>query len=122
MSARLSAKLAVLCACETEKGRYVEGEGEIGCGWAFLYAGCASTLVSQWRVDRDATFQLTKEFCQALDRGLMASSGQVSLAGLLRSTQLAMLADGHYGHPFYWAGIVLVGDPLWRSRPIILEQ
>ena len=122
MSARLSAKLAVLCACETEKGRYVEGEGEIGCGWAFLYAGCASTLVSQWRVDRDATFQLTKEFCQALDRGLMASSGQVSLAGLLRSTQLAMLADGHYGHPFYWAGIVLVGDPLWRSRPITLEQ
>ncbi len=122
MSARLSAKLAVLCACETEKGRYVEGEGEIGCGWAFLYAGCASTLVSQWRVDRDATFQLTKEFCHALDRGLMAASGQVSLAGLLRSTQLAMLADGHYGHPFYWAGIVLVGDPLWRSRPNTLEQ
>jgi CHAT domain-containing protein len=115
MSERLSANLAILCACETEKGRYVEGEGEIGCGWAFLYAGCASTLVSQWRVDRDATFKLTSEFCHGLDRDLTASVQKLSLAELLRSTQLALLADPRYAHPFYWAGIVLVGDPLWRT-------
>jgi CHAT domain-containing protein len=114
MSERLSANLAILSACETEKGRYVEGEGEIGCGWAFLYAGCASTLVSQWRVDRAATLKLTADFCRQLDLALANSEEQVSLATLLRSVQLAMLTEGEYGHPFYWAGIVLVGDPEWR--------
>ena len=114
MSQRLSANLAILSACETERGRYVEGEGEIGCGWAFLYAGCASTLVSQWRVDRAATLKLTAEFCGRLDRALANPGDQPSLAALLRSAQLAVLTEGEYGHPFYWAGIVLVGDPRWR--------
>jgi CHAT domain-containing protein len=122
MSERLSANLVILCACETEKGRYVEGEGEIGCGWAFLYAGCASTLVSQWRVDRDATLELTKEFCRGLEHGLTVSPGRFSLAALLRSAKLRLLEDGRYRHPFYWAGVVLVGDTLWRSETSPVHQ
>jgi CHAT domain-containing protein len=115
MTEQLSANLVVLSGCETELGRYVEGEGEVGSGWAFLYSGCASTLVCQWRVDRDATLKLTAGFCHALDQRLLSSSAEVSLAGLLRSTRLAILADERYSHPFFWAGMVLVGDSFWRS-------
>jgi CHAT domain-containing protein len=115
MNEQLSADLVVLVACETELGRYVEGEGEIGLGWAFLYAGCASTIVSQWKVDRDASLGLTALFWRALVEELRAHPAEVSLADLLRSTQLKLLSDDRYSHPSYWAGMVLVGDPYWRS-------
>lgn len=115
MSEGLSANLAILTGCETEKGRFVEGEGEIGGGWAFLYAGCASTVVSQWKIDRDASFDLTARFCRGLAKRLQTPLPTTSLAELLRSTQLALLSDERYSHPFYWAGMVLVGDPYWRT-------
>lgn len=114
MNERLDANLVVLVACETELGRYVEGESEIGLGWAFLYAGCSSTLVSQWKIDRDASLEFTTLFCKAL-AGLRVKAHRTSLAELLRSTQLALLADERYSHPFYWAGMVLVGDPYWQT-------
>jgi len=118
MSEQLSADLVVLVACETELGRYVEGEGEVGLGWAFLYAGCASTVVSQWKIDRDASLDLTARFCHALVEELRAHPAEVSLADLLRSTQLELLSDDRYSHPSYWAGMVLVGDPYWRSSDV----
>jgi CHAT domain-containing protein/tetratricopeptide (TPR) repeat protein len=118
MSEQLSADLVVLVACETELGRYVEGEGEVGLGWAFLYAGCASTVVSQWKIDRDASLDLTARFCRALVEELRAHPAEVSLADLLRSTQLKLLSDDRYSHPSYWAGMVLVGDPYWRSSAV----
>jgi CHAT domain-containing protein len=116
MSRRLNASLVVLVACETELGRFVEGEGEVGLGWAFLDAGCASTVVSQWKVDRDASLDLATRFCRELGQNLRAHTRDIRLADLLRSTQLSLLSDDRYSHPSYWAGMVLVGDPHWRSE------
>jgi CHAT domain-containing protein len=116
MGTQLNASLVVLVACETELGRFVEGEGEVGLGWAFLDAGCASTVVSQWKVDRDASLDLATKFCRELAQKLRTDSSDFSLAELLRSTQLSLLSDDRYSHPSYWAGMVLVGDPHWR-RP-----
>jgi len=114
MSTQLNASLVVLVACETELGRFVEGEGEVGLGWAFLDAGCASTVVSQWKVDRDASLDLTTRFCRELAEKLRTNSSDIRLADLLRSTQLSLLSDDRYSHPSYWAGMVLVGDAHWR--------
>jgi CHAT domain-containing protein len=116
MSTQLNANLVVLIACETELGRFVEGEGEVGLGWAFLDAGCASTIVSQWKVDRDASLDLTTKFCRELAQKLQMNSSDIRLADLLRSTQLSLLSDDRYSHPAYWAGMVLVGDPQWRRQ------
>jgi CHAT domain-containing protein len=115
MSRQLNANLVVLMACETELGRLVEGEGEVGLGWAFLDAGCASTVVTQWKVDRDSSLDLTARFCRQLAQRLQALRADISLADLLRSTQLNLLSDERYSHPFYWDGMVLVGDPNWRA-------
>ena len=114
MSTQLNASLVILVACETELGRFVEGEGEVGLGWAFLDAGCASTVVSQWKVDRDASLDLTTRFCRELAQKLRTNSSDIRLADLLRSTQLSLLSDDRYSHPSYWAGMVLVGDPRWH--------
>jgi len=114
MSTQLNASLVILVACETELGRFVEGEGEVGLGWAFLDAGCASTVVSQWKVDRDASLDLTTRFCRELAQKLRTNSSDIRLADLLRSTQLSLLSDDRYSHPSYWAGMVLVGDPHWH--------
>jgi CHAT domain-containing protein len=114
MSTELNASLVVLVACETELGRFVEGEGEVGLGWAFLDAGCASTIVSQWKVDRDASLELTTRFCRELAQKLRTNSSDIKLTDLLRSTQLSLLSDDRYSHPSYWAGMVLVGDPHWH--------
>jgi CHAT domain-containing protein len=118
MSTQLDASLVILVACETELGRFVEGEGEVGLGWAFLDAGCASTVVSQWKVDRDASLDLTTRFCRELAKKLRTNSSDIILADLLRSTQLSLLSDDRYSHPFYWAGMVLVGDPRWHWQAI----
>jgi len=122
MNERLSANLVILAACETELGRYVEGEGEVGLGWAFLYAGCASTVVSQWKVDRDASLDLTARFCRTLAEHLQAHPAMVSLADILRATQLNLLSDERYSHPFYWAGMVLVGDPFWPTAAVASQE
>jgi CHAT domain-containing protein len=33
------------------------------------------------------------------------------LTEALRSAQLELINSEQYNHPFYWAGMVLVGDP-----------
>ncbi|MBV8211774.1 MAG: CHAT domain-containing protein [Verrucomicrobia bacterium] len=115
LSIRLANRMALLFACDTERGPIVQGEGEIGLAWAFLHGGCLATLVSQWPVELQATAKLSGFFMQDLKQELDRSSEtSFSTSELLRKAQLELLNSGEFSHPFYWAGIVLVGDPEWR--------
>jgi CHAT domain-containing protein len=102
----LRAGLVTLSACET--GRAVVGGGDELAGLirAFLYAGAAGLLVSQWRVDDVATATLMTRVYQELARGTGA-------AAALRTAQIeAIAAEMHEsgrGHPFYWAGFQVIG-------------
>src|SRR6185437_8454913 len=51
MGLKLSAKLAVLSACETARGQARGGEGLQSLAWAFRAAGCPSVVASQWQVN-----------------------------------------------------------------------
>ncbi|MCK6460792.1 MAG: CHAT domain-containing protein, partial [Planctomycetes bacterium] len=101
----LRAELAVLSACETARGRQVEGEGLVGLAWALLVAGVPSTVVSQWQVADEATGLLMTAFYENLGKG-------GTKAEALRQAQIRLLRDGTHGHPYYWAPFVVVGD--WR--------
>jgi CHAT domain-containing protein len=100
----LNADLVVLSACETGRGREVQGEGLIGLTRGFLYAGAAQVLVSLWKVNDEATAELMR----LLYKGMLA--GGLAPAAALRQAQLAMQKQRRWHSPYYWAGFVLHGD------------
>jgi CHAT domain-containing protein/Tfp pilus assembly protein PilF len=101
----LNARLAVLSACETARGRVGAGEGLIGLSWALFVAGVPATVVSQWSVDSSSTAELMVAF----HRNLRVSGR--STAEALRLAALATRKKPAYRHPFYWAPFVVVGRP-----------
>ena len=104
----LDADLAVLSACDTAGGKMTSGDGVIGLAWAFLAAGCPTTVVSQWKAESRATATLMIEF----HRRLLAGD---STAEALRKAQIALRRDPRYRHPFYWAPFVAIGA---AERPL----
>jgi len=104
MKMHLNASIAILAACDTGRGETGSGEGVIGLSWAFLLAGCPTTLVTQ----RKANSRATAELMMAFHRGLRSGATN---AQALRRAQRAMIRSVRDRHPFYWAPFVLVGMP-----------
>ncbi|HEY4129439.1 MAG TPA: CHAT domain-containing tetratricopeptide repeat protein [Gemmatimonadaceae bacterium] len=102
----LPGRLVVLSACETAVGRDLRGEGVVGLGRAFLYAG-ARVVGSLWKVDDAATRELMTRFYREL-----LGATHPSPAAALRSAQVAMWRESQA--PANWAGFVYQGD--WRRK------
>jgi hypothetical protein len=100
----------VLASCLSVGGPVVSGEGVIGLTGAFLSAGVPAIVATLWPVDDRATEQLMRRFYAGLSRGLTASAA-------LREAQRSLRDEPRTGHPFYWAGFVLVGNPEITARP-----
>lgn len=100
----LQAHTAVLAACETAGGRVGNGEGIIGLAWAFLLAGCPTTVASQWKTSSLPTATVMIDFHRGLVRGGDPSES-------LRQAELALARDPRYRHPYYWAAFVVMGAP-----------
>jgi CHAT domain-containing protein len=97
--------LATLSACDTERGRFVPGEGIQAFSRALLAAGSRSALTTLWRVPD----QPTSEFMQHFYYFLLKKHKPKSEA--LRLTKLEFLHSGtSLSHPRYWAAFVLNGD------------
>ena len=98
---KLEAEVAVLIACQTGVGENVSGEGVMGMGRAFQFAGTSNVLVSLWPVAEDSATQFASAFFQHLKKG--------------KETRKAIrcarrdIRDQGYEHPFYWAAFILVG-------------
>ena len=101
---KLQAELVVLSACQTGLGKEMRGEGVIGLTRAFLYAGVPSVAVSLWQVADHSTAELMVKFYRQLDCA-------TDKAEALRQAKLEMMQNPRYGHPYYWAPFVLVGEP-----------
>jgi CHAT domain-containing protein/tetratricopeptide (TPR) repeat protein len=110
MELDLKARLVVLSACETARGRVGAGEGVIGMMWAVFIAGCPTTVVSQWKVDAASTTDLMLEFHRRLRWAPGGTRAAPTKAEALRQAALRLMKDERYHHPFYWAGFVVVGD------------
>ncbi len=103
MRLRLHASLVTLAACETGRGDIRSGEGVIGLSWAALAAGAPAAVVSLWRVDERATGAWMTAFYR--------SWAAVGASRAASEAARALIASGQYGHPFYWAPFVVIGDP-----------
>ncbi len=101
---QLDADLVVLSACDTGLGLNVNGEGLLGVTRALLYAGASSVVVSLWQVADISTSELMIRFYENLE-------GKDDKADALRLSKLAMIRGGRFGHPYFWAPFILIGQP-----------
>lgn len=99
----LSAGLTILSACESGLGQLQEGEGMVSLAYSIQYAGCPSTVMSLWKVDEKINTEISRSFLQHLSSGMEKSEA-------LRQAKLDYLASGGQAHPFYWGGMVLMGQ------------
>lgn len=101
----VNTKLVVLAACQTGVEGIFKGEGMTGASRVFLAAGIPSIIASQWSVDSEATTQLMIAFHRYRKiEGLSSDDA-------LRRAQIDLITatNGHFRHPFYWAGFFYLG-------------
>jgi CHAT domain-containing protein len=96
-------KLVVLSACETGLGDATNGQGVYGLRRALAMAGTESQLISLWKVDDFGTKDLMVSYYKRL-------MNNVGRSEALRQTQLEMLKNPDYQHPYYWAAFIPSGD------------
>jgi CHAT domain-containing protein len=99
---KLNAELVTLSACHTGVNTVFPGDELHGLMRGFLYAGAPALIVSLWAVSDRSTADLMREMYSHIRAGK-------SKREALRLAQLKVKDD--YGHPYYWAPFVLMGDP-----------
>jgi CHAT domain-containing protein len=102
MALKLNCDIAALTACQTGLGRHISGEGTMGMGRAFQYAGAKSVLMSLWSVSETASVNLVENFFKH------TKEGKSKLEALILAREEIRKAG--YDHPFYWAPFILVGE------------
>jgi CHAT domain-containing protein len=103
MGLKLKAEVAALTACKTGLGRQVGGEGVMGMGRAFQYAGAKNVLVSLWSVAEESTTRFTAEFFTLLKEGKTPREA-------LKLARAKIRSDARFDHPFFWAPFMLMGQ------------
>lgn len=99
---RTPIELLVFSACETAAG---DNRAALGLAGMAVRSGARSTIATLWAVKDEATALFMVEFYR-----ILSSKPGISKAEALRQTQLILLQNRQYQHPFYWAPFVLVGN------------
>ncbi|HMO19398.1 MAG TPA: CHAT domain-containing protein [Candidatus Melainabacteria bacterium] len=122
----LKAKLIVLSACQTGKGK-VTGDGVIGLSRAFIIAGTPSVMVSQWNVDDVMTeFQMAllyKELLSGQKKARALRVAQLKTINFMEKGLASSFADEsedddaetgkkakERANPRYWAAFQVIGE------------
>jgi len=98
----MNADMVALTACQTGLGKELSGEGVMGMGRAFQFAGAKSVLMSLWSVSEKSSTTLVENFFKNLKDG----KNKLEALKLARED----IRKQGYDHPFYWAGFILVGE------------
>ena len=99
---KLNAEMVTLSACHTGVNMVFPGDELHGLMRGFLYAGAPSLVASLWAVGDRSTTEMMSEMYSLINEG-------ASKRTALRKAQLTVRAQ--YGHPYYWAPFVLMGNP-----------
>jgi tetratricopeptide (TPR) repeat protein len=102
MGLKMNADMVALTACQTGLGRNISGEGTMGMGRAFQYAGAKSVLMSLWSVAEGSSVDLVESFFRHIKEG----KNKLEALKLARDE----IRKQGYDHPFFWASFILVGE------------
>jgi|GEM_PF-1455522 len=106
---RISSRMAFINGCESGKGIYNRGDGELSPGLFFLLAGASGVIEHRWKApDLSGSF-LSREFYSEHPEDGPAIALQKAKLDYLTKCQPGL------DHPHYWAGMVYAG-------PIIIVQ
>ena len=94
----------VLSACETGLGEMKRGEGIVGIGKGFSYAGAKSMVTTLWRVSDNSTANFMPIFYKNLKAGLPKDEA------LWSAKKEFIKLNRNTNHPFFWAGYVAYGN------------
>ncbi|MBX9851952.1 MAG: CHAT domain-containing protein [Cytophagaceae bacterium] len=107
----IKADLVVLSACQTGLGKIKKGEGIIGLSRALIYAGANNVMVSLWTVSDESTSELMIDFYGTLLFSKIAMNyGSYDYYLALRRAKLALIKEGKFSQPYYWAPFILIGN------------
>ena len=98
-------ELVVFSACQTAVSAEADGKELLGLGFQVQQAGAGAAIASLWAVDDTATAALMTQFYTALSQGN-------TKAEALRIAQQQLIASERFGHPYDWAGFILIGNGL----------
>lgn len=115
----LASEIVVLSACRTATGR-PSGDGIAGMARALFYAGTPTVVATLWDVADQPSAMLMGGFYShwlgGLDKRAALRRAQLDLLRKLRTgSMLVKTPAGNVrldARPFYWAGYVLIGEPL----------
>ncbi|MFT4565223.1 MAG: CHAT domain-containing protein, partial [Saprospiraceae bacterium] len=110
-TAECGSELVTLSACNTGMGGILDGEGISSITRGFLYSGARAVVNTLWTVDDQSTSSIIGLFYEYLKQGKSKSHA-------LRLAKLEYLqqAETYRRHPYYWAGVIGMGD---MSQPIV---
>jgi len=101
---KIPADLVVLSACETGLGEIKRGEGIVGIGKGFSYAGAKSIITTLWRVSDNSTANFMPIFYKKLKEGLAKDDA------LWKAKKEFIKTYRNAAHPFFWSGYVAYGN------------
>jgi CHAT domain-containing protein len=96
--------IVVLSACQTAVTKGSHESSPVSPASGFLQNGVKSVVATLWKVDDHATSLLVSEFYRNLK--------SMEAIDALRNAQIKLSQNPKYSHPYFWGGIVLLGD--WR--------
>ncbi len=101
----LKASHIILSSCEASQGRLQAGEGVFSLARGFSFSGCPSITSTLWQVRQESTSKIISEYLSNLRRGLDKDIA-------LHEAKTSYLDEALHSaaHPFFWSGIVTVGD------------
>lgn len=106
---KLDCELAVLSACETQRGTSVAGEGVFALSRGFLAAGARRVVASLWAVSDASTADLMGDFFRGIARGERRAT-DFRYAAALRDAKRRLRSQPRWSDPFYWAPFVISGE------------
>lgn len=103
---KTQADMVVLSACNTSSGELKRGEGVMSLARGFFYSGAKSVVSTLWLINDKSGKEILVSFYANLSQGFTKSKAlQMAKLEYLNNAEVEKLK-----HPYYWAGIVILGD------------